>query len=82
MNLFEGMFKPQPNQNNDPHQMVLQMIESLKQSGKITADQYNILMSNKDDPQKMISAMLQNKMISNEQYLGARNNVQSVFGIK
>ena len=43
MNLFEGMFKPQQNQNNDPHQMVLQMIESMKQSGKITADQYNIL---------------------------------------
>ena len=82
MNLFENMFKPQPNQNGDPRIMVIQMIESMKQSGKITADQYNILMSNNDNPQKMISAMLQNSMISNEQYLGARNNVQSFFGIK
>lgn len=75
MNLFENMFKPQPNQNVDPRIMSFQMIESMKQSGKITADQYNILMSNNDNPQRMLDALLQSKVISNEQYSGARERI-------
>ena len=75
MNLFENMFKPQPNQNVDPRIMSIQMIESMKQSGKITADQYNILMSNNDNPQRMLDALLQSNVISNEQYSSARERI-------
>ena len=75
MNLFENMFKPQPNQNEVQRTMVIQMIESMKQSGKITADQYNILMSNNDNPQRMLDALLQSNVISNEQYSSARERI-------
>ena len=82
MNLFTNMFQPQQNQNGNPQQMALQMIEGMKQSGKITQAQYDALMENKNDPQRMISTMLQNRMVTNDQYSYARNNVQSFFGIK
>lgn len=49
MNLFENMFKPQPNQNGDPRTMAIQMIESMKRSGKITADQYNTKNQNESN---------------------------------
>lgn len=75
MNLFENMFKPQPNQNEVQRTMAIQMIESMKRSGKITADQYNILMSNNDNPQRMLDALLQSNVISNEQYSSARERI-------
>lgn len=81
MNLFTNMFQPQQNQNRDPQQMALQMIEGMKQSGKITQDQYDALMENKDDSQRMISTMLQNRMVTNDQYSYARTLYSLSLGL-
>jgi hypothetical protein len=80
MNLFANMFNHQ--QTVNPQAMVLQRLEQMKNSGQITQAQYNALMENQNDPQRMISTMLQSNMISNEQYSSARERVQSFFGSK
>ena len=80
MNLFANMFNHQ--QTVNPQMMVLQRLEQMKNSGQINQAQYDALMQNQNDPQRMISTMLQSNMISNEQYSSALERVQSFFGSK
>lgn len=80
-NLFSNMFSNQMNSQN-LQAMSIQMIENMRRSGRINQTQYDVLMKNRDNPDDLLNAMLQNNVVTNEQYSQARNSVGSFFGIK
>ena len=80
-NLFSNMFSNQMN-NQNLQAMSIQMIENMRRSGRINQTQYDVLMKNRDNPDDLLNAMLQNNVVTNEQYSQARNSVGSFFGIK
>jgi hypothetical protein len=82
MSAFSGMFSKNQNGGNDPQAIAMQMIENMKNTGRISNEQYDALMKNRDNPQEMINTMLQNRMASNEQYSSAKSQVSSFLGIK
>ena len=80
-NLFSNMFSNQMNSQN-LQAMSIQMIENMRRSGRINQTQYDVLMKNRDNPDDLLNAMLQNNVVTNEQYSQARNSIGSFFGIK
>ncbi len=71
----------QSNQNTPP--VILNMIENAKNTGKINEAQYNELMKNKNNPQGMISVLLNNGLNTNDQVEQAwQQYVNPFFGIK
>ena len=79
-NLFNGV-NSQNNANN-PQAQVLSIIENMKNSGAINQAQYNAIMQNQNNPQGIISVLLQNGLASNDQITNARSQANSFFGIK
>ena len=79
-NLFNN-FGSQNNTNN-PQTQVLSIIENMKNSGAINQAQYNAIMQNQNNPQGILSVLLQNGLASNDQVANARNQASNFFGIK
>ncbi len=73
----------QQNQNQNTPPVILNMIENARNTGKINDAQYNELMKNKNNPQGMLSVLLNNGLNTNAQVEQAwKQYANSFFGIK
>lgn len=70
------------NNQNNPQNMALGIFNQLRNSGKISNDQYDEIMKHKDNPQEIVSVLLKNGLVSNDQVTNARERAGSFFGIK
>ena len=68
--------------NQNPQGMVINLINGLHNSGKISNDQYDEIMKNQNNPQEIVSVLLKAGMVTDQQVSTARERAGTLFGIK